>query len=104
MGRNLSDTTPAFASPVQGYPREFGDSATLRRVYPLQRYCVLCGQPETEDAPLSARGKHGDCSVVVVAANIEQMREKDGPFHRHWATRLATRVAEPFLDEANEAG
>ena len=52
----------------------------------------------------SARGKHGDCSVVVVAANIEQMREKVGPFHRHWATRLATRVAEPFLDEANEAG
>jgi hypothetical protein len=104
MGRNLIDAPRVSASPEQGYPRGFVRGATLRGVYPLQRYCVVCGQPETADNPLSVRGKHGNCATAVVALNIEQMRTKAGPFHRHWATRLATRVAEPFLDEANEAG
>jgi hypothetical protein len=41
---------------------------------------------------------------MVVAANIEQMRAKRGPFHRHWAQRLATKVAEPLLDELHDEG
>jgi hypothetical protein len=55
---------------------------------PYERRCVVCGQPESAVGVLSRRGVCEQCGHMIVEANIDQMREKRGPFYEHWARRL----------------
>jgi hypothetical protein len=59
----------------------------LKRPHFHPAACKVCGARAEDVGGISQQGFCPEHGFERFAANLEQLREKDGPFYEHWAMR-----------------